>query len=78
MAIHVRRAFGEALLKSCSDLSATVLEQVKAKSFKEGVLTVEAPGLVGAELTMRAGDVTGALNEMLGRKVVKSIKFKNG
>lgn len=77
VALHVRRAFGEALAKTCGDIYPAVLAQVKAKSFKDGVLTVEGSSLVCAELTMRSGDVARILNEMLGRKAVKAIRFKS-
>lgn len=77
VALHVRRAFGQALLMVCADLSGDILSQVKAKSFKNGVLEVRAPSLIGTELAMRAGSITSEVNNSLGRKVVFKIRFKN-
>lgn len=78
LAIHVRRAFSESLKKVCADLPAETLIAVKAPVFKNGVLTVVAPQLVCAELSMRAGGLISDINRALGRDVVKRLRFRVG
>lgn len=77
LAIHVRRAFGDSLLKVCSDLPPEILKSVSPSTFKGGVLTVKSPSLVCSELQMRSGGLTRDINETLGRKIVRSLRFRN-
>jgi hypothetical protein len=76
VAIHVKRAFSDSLEKVCSDFSKENLGQIKASTFKNGTLTIVAPTLTCAELTMRSGGLIKAINEVLGRKVVMRLRFK--
>ena len=78
MAIYVRKAFEQALPEVCADLSDSILIQVKAQSFKSGVLSVKAPSLLSTELQMRSGGLLRAINESLGRKLVNRLRFKAG
>ena len=77
MAIYVRKAFEQVLPEVCADLSGSILTQVKAQSFKSGVLSVKAPSLLSIELQMRSGGLIRVINETLGRKLVNRLKFKN-
>ena len=78
LALHVRRVFGEALFVECADLPSGILAKVKASTYKNGVLTVIAPQLVCAELSMRAGNLLGEINRNLGRRAVLKLRFKRG
>ena len=77
VALHVRQAFTDCLKKSFSDLPIKTLEGIKASAFKNGTLSVIAPGLVGAELSMRSGGLIKDINTALGRRVVLKLKIKN-
>ena len=77
VALHVKRAFESSLKKVCGDFSKKNLNATKASVFKSGVLTITAPTLVCAELTMRSGGLIKAINETLGRDVVKRLRFKS-
>ena len=76
MALHVRQAFDDAIKKTCSDLPEKVLFDVHAKVFKNRTLTVGAPRLVAAELSMRSGGILHEVNAILGRKVVTRLSFR--
>lgn len=76
IALHVRQVFGDSLKKACADLPETSLALVRASTFKGGVLNVIAPSLLSAELNMRSGGLIQDINEALGRKAVKRLKFR--
>lgn len=76
-ALHVKQAFGDCLVKVCGDLSKKNLDATKASVFKDGALTIIAPPLVCAELTMRSGGLIKAINETLGKRIVRRLRFKN-
>lgn len=78
VAIFVRKAFKESLVESCADLPTEAIAAVKASTFKNGVLTVVAPQLVSAELSMRSGGLLRVINKVLGRRVVLRLKFRSG
>lgn len=78
VALHVRRAFEQSLLKVCADLPSDILKSVHAATFKNHVLIVSCPSLVSAELQMRSGGLTRDINEGLGRKIVYKLKFRVG
>ena len=78
LALHVRRAFVDSLLKVCADLPNDVLATIKPSTFKNHVLTVRASNLVAAELQMRAGGLMRDINESLGRKIVYKLRFRVG
>lgn len=75
-AILVRQAFDEVLKVECADLPAEVLEATKASSFKSGVLTIKTTRLAGVELSMRSGGLIRGVNELLGKRAVKGLRFK--
>lgn len=77
MAIFVRRAFGESMDLVCSDLGDDIIKKVKPATFHHGILTVDCPDLVAAELSMRSGGLIKGVNEILGRRVVYKIRFRN-
>ena len=77
LALHVRKAFGDSLLKICSDLPPEILKSVSPSTFRSGVLTIKSPSLVSSELQMRSGGLTRDINETLGRKIVRSLRFRN-
>lgn len=76
-ALLVRQAFDQALVEKCADLPAKVLASVRAISFRDGTLTVSAPGLAATELSLRAGGLINATNNLLGKKKVTRLRFKN-
>ncbi|MBI2327122.1 DUF721 domain-containing protein [Candidatus Curtissbacteria bacterium] len=76
IALHVRRAFEDSLLTICGDLPKSVLAATRAKSFKNGVLTVECTGLAPVELQMRSGGLLREINRVLGRKIVFRLRFR--
>ena len=76
MALFVRRAFSEVLREVCADLSDKVLGNVRAVSFKNGVLTIRSPLLVSTELQMRSGGLIRAVNKVIGRQVVSRLRFR--
>ena len=76
MALFVRRAFSEVLPEVCADLSDKVLGNVRAVSFKNGVLTIRSPLLVSTELQMRSGGLIRAVNKVIGRQVVSRLRFR--
>lgn len=78
VALFVRRAFEKTLKAVCADLSFEILAKVSAGSFKNGVLTVNAPPMTTGELSMRSGGLLRDINERLGRKVVNKIRFRVG
>lgn len=77
LALTVRNAFGKVLFDVCADLPSDKLKTVKAKSFADGILTVDCPGLMHSELSMRSGELLKVLNKELGGRAVKRIKFRN-
>ncbi|OGD87500.1 hypothetical protein A2870_04085 [Candidatus Curtissbacteria bacterium RIFCSPHIGHO2_01_FULL_41_11] len=77
VALHVRRAFFDSLKKVCGDLPESVLKTARPTSFKKGVLTVKSPGLMSSELQMRAGGLMRDINETLGKKIVRSLRFRS-
>ena len=76
LALSIRRIFRDALNKVCQDLDGKLLLNVKAATFKRGVLTVNAPNLMSTELSMRAGGLVREINSVLGKKVIRKLKFK--
>jgi len=74
----VRRAFEMTLRDVCKDLPPESLEKVKAKSFKDGVLTVSCRGIISGELTMRSANLLKGVNAALGRRVVLKLRFRAG
>ncbi len=78
LALYVRRAFGQSLVKICADLPNDVLNSARAKTFRNRVLTIVAPTLLATELQMRAGGLTREINRVLGKKVVMRLRFRVG
>lgn len=78
VALQVRAAAKKALAKICADLPDDIVAQIKVKSFKNGVLNIAAPSLVSSELYMRSGELKKGINDVLGRSIVKNLRFRAG
>lgn len=78
LALHVRQAFADSLKNICADLPKETLEPVKARIFKNGVLTIVCSQLVSAELSMRSGGLISDINKTLGRRIVTKLRFRAG
>lgn len=76
LAIHIRKAFSDTLFLACSDLPVEVLKKVEVKAFKSGTLSVSAPQIVCAELSLRSGKLLFEANKVLGRRVVLRLRFR--
>lgn len=75
-AILVRQTFEEILHQQCADLPEEILVKTKAVSFKSGTLTISTPRLAAVELSMRAEGLIKGINEVLGKKAIKRLRFK--
>lgn len=78
VAIFVRRAFGKSLEAVCGDLGGEIIKKVKPATFHHGILTVDCPNLLAAELSMRSGGIIKGVNGILGKAVVKRLRFRVG
>lgn len=78
IALHVRQITSDVLVKNCSDLPKELIDSVRVLSFKNGVLSIRAPHLVGVELQMRAHGLIRDINRVIGKKAVFAMKFKVG
>lgn len=76
LALHVRGAFSDCLKKVCADLPAETVSKVETSVFKNGVLTIVAPQLVCAELSMRSEGLVKEINKTLGRRLVNRLRFR--
>lgn len=72
-AVFVFKAWDDALAKEAPEVSAGL---AKARSFKNGTLTVGCTSVVSGELTMRARGLIRAMNDNLGKRVVVKISFR--
>lgn len=77
LALYVRREFQKALAAVCDDWPGEVKDKVQPVVFAHGKLVVRSPNLVAAELSMRSGSLMKTLNELLGKKIVTRISFRN-
>ncbi len=77
VALRVREAAKDALKAVCRDLPPEIVESVKPTTFKGGTLTlvVNSP-LVSSELQMRSEGLIEAINEVLGAKAVRALRFR--
>ena len=78
LALQVRQAAKESLGEICRDLGSDILDSAKIKSFKNGILVIQAPSLLCAELQMRSEGLIKEINSVLGQKVVEKIRFRVG
>ena len=76
LALQVRNAAKESLAIVCGDLPKEIIETIKPSIFKAGVLTVTAPQMVTGELQMRSGGLIREINKVLGKQIVKSLRFR--
>ena len=77
VALYVRREFQNALEAVCDDWPQEVRDKVQPVVFAHGKLVVRCPNLVAAELSMRSGSLMKTINELLGKKIVTKISFRN-
>ena len=78
LALQVRQVAKDSLRRVCSDLGSDILDGVKIKSFKSGVLTMSASGLLSAELQMRSGGLMEEINKTLRKRIVYRLRFRVG
>ncbi len=75
-ALRIRQICQESIGRMCRDDPVDLVKKIKVTSYKNGVLTVLAPTIAGAELHMRSGELIDDINGRFGKKVLRSIKFK--
>lgn len=75
-ALQIRQVAKKSIRTVCSDLPSEVTDSLHIKSVKNGVLTINAPSLVAAELQMRSGGLIEDINRQLGQKILHKIRFK--
>ncbi len=76
VALTVRNAAKDAIAVVCDDLPAEMLAKIKPSVFKNGTLTITAPQMVTSELHVRSEGLKEEINKALGRKIVKSLRFR--
>ena len=76
LALQVKRIAQEQIAKTVQDLPREAIHQIKVKSFRNGQLTLSAPTLISLELKMRSEGLKDAINETLGKKIVKRLMFR--
>ena len=77
IALQVRQAAKEVIFKIAKDYPVEVEKQISVTVFKKGVLTIEAPTLVLAELQMRSEGLKSDINKMLGSKIIRALRLKS-
>lgn len=75
-ALLIRQAAQEIFKKKLEDLPAEVTELIRASSYKNGTLTIVAPGSAFADLHMRSRDLIKGINELVGKRIVTELRFK--
>lgn len=78
VALQVRQVAKEVLNKILAIYPEDLSRKVKVKSFKNGVLYIVAPPILSAELFARSGGLKKDLNETLGKRIVREIRFRRG
>lgn len=76
LALQVRQAAKETIERELFDMPKDMVDLIRIKSFKNGLLVVNAPPLVAAELSMRSGGLEKAINKALGGSIVRSLRFR--
>jgi hypothetical protein len=77
VALQVRQAAKEVILKISKDYPMEIEKQISVTVFKKGILTIEAPTMILAELQMRSEGLKSDINKMLGAKVIKALRLKS-
>jgi hypothetical protein len=77
LALQVRQAAKETIERELFDMPKDLVDLIRIKSFKNGLLVVNAPPLLAAELSMRSGGLEKAINRTLGRIIIRSLRFKS-
>lgn len=77
-AIRIRQICQDAIARMCRDYPEDLVKKIKATTYKNGVLTIVTPTIVGTELHMRSGELVDNVNKLFGAKVLRGIKFKAG
>lgn len=77
LALQVRQAAKETIERELFDMPKDLVDSIRIKSFKNGLLVVNAPPLLAAELSMRSGGLERSINRALGGIIIRSLKFKS-
>ena len=78
MALQVRQTAKETIERELFDMPKELVDLVRIKSFKNGLLVVSASPLVAAELSMRAEGLKKSINLALGGIIIRSLRFRVG
>lgn len=76
LALQVRQVAKEVVARELFDLPKDLVDSIRIKSFKNGLLVINAPPLLAAELTMRSGGLRESINKVLGKDFVRVLRFR--
>ncbi len=76
LALQVRQVAKEVIEREMFDMPKDMVDSIRVKSFKNGLLVISAPPLLAAELSMRSGGLEKAINKTLGGLIIRSLRFK--
>ena len=76
LALQVRQAAKDTIGRELFDMPKDVVDSIRVKSFKNGLLVVCAPPLIVAELSMRSRGLKDAINETLGKRIVRDLRLR--
>ncbi len=76
LALRIRQIAKASIEREFFDFPKDLLDAVKVRSYKRGVLTVSAPQIVAAELQMRFSGLRETINKELGGKIIKDLRLR--
>lgn len=76
VALQIRQMALDSIKKTMKDLPEEVLDQIKVTTYKNGVLTIIAPTILLSELKMRSGGLVDDVNKVLGKKLIRDLRFR--
>ena len=76
LALQVRQIAKEVIGRELFDVPKDLVDSIKVKTFKNGVLVIGSVPLLAAELQMRSGGLKDNINSAIGKVVVRQIKFR--
>lgn len=77
LALQVRQAAKGVLDHLLNDYPSEFAKKVKVKTYKNGVLVISSPQLMSIELHMRSEGLKKDINGVLGKELVKDLRFRN-
>lgn len=77
LALQVRQVAKETIERQLFDVPKDLVDLIRVRSFKNGLLVVNAPPLLAVELSMRSRGLEKAINRTLGGVIVRSLRFKS-